>query len=662
MLDLEILQALTPRTRQDVLQALPRRLLNKVAKAAGRKMRGNGPKGLAGLLGWKSSPWKEDAKACAKKTMLKRLLCMGPRPEGDGKSSAFVEQLVQQIELLDSDPDGGLAIGEAEEGKEGKEVMEEEEKPVEVDEEPLLFGDIDEGLGDFNLLEASPDGGKTFFSGTMNTLSGERETVKWEGVGLIRTPSKLKQPAAHLRSESVHVIKAALEQVSDLHRRMTTPPSCYRELRKAKQKSRPAVVDEHHRSWHIARELQFGSLQQQWEVYRKSVIRRKHGHAKKEQAAECEDDAGCISRVVSCELAIRDQLGDDPCVPDRVSGECSPLGCQIGDETPHKSVDRRQHDTRHVPMAIFDSESCIRTNSILSERSDPELDDDVLKEAFAVATMVVCSTDLPAKSTDWMLPELVRRTESGPDMRLFCDGVESYSPGNNLPRQHAPGRLGGHKASALPKPGTVKTPRGASHPGSVKQAPATTPRKSQSCKGSLRLPARVQVKSKGDSFPDPPSGKSSSGRLPAKRSSAPRRRSISASEVTPRGKMDSSTDSGTPCASPYSTPTRKVGRSVSEARLGSQRKVSSIHSKAGPNPRTGFGPTVHISQKNSNLNPRKCLTPREVENGPSKLRSPFGPPQRLSIPGSPQIGNRTPNKRSSLGPAKLAVGGTSKFK
>lgn len=117
------------------------------------------------------------------------------------------------------------------------------------DDEPLLLTDIDID-DDFNLLEDSPDGGRTYYSGGRDA-TGHRETVRWEGVGLIRTP-RSKTKSKHTRSESMkEVITAPLlekevrcDSVTEVGRgsnanernfeRQKSAPSTYRELRAVK--------------------------------------------------------------------------------------------------------------------------------------------------------------------------------------------------------------------------------------------------------------------------------------------------------------------------------------------------------------------------------------------------------------------------------------------
>lgn len=328
-----------------------------------------------------------------------------------------------------------------------------------------------------------------------------------------------------------------------------------------------------------------------------------------------------------------------------------------------------------TPDASFHAD--IKVERMDTERCySPTLDDDVLREAFDVALMVVRSDDIPEKSADWLFPELVCRTGSRSGFQMFCDDVDCTRFGLDYPGNrtsiwsNAPVQLG-RRSSPLPLQSPAKTPRSTSYRGAVKQPLAATPQKSQSCKSSFGPPGRVRVKSKVETLPgnpDPPSGGAPCGtpqRAAAKKSSSIRRRSISAPDATPRGKSRSNPVGSATGAGLYggSTPTRKAVRSVSDSRIGStQPRLNRTHSKASANPRTGLGPPGRTPQRNLSITPRKCLTPREVENGASKLRSPYGAPQRLSMVGSPQIGSRTPSKRGSLSPAKHVFGGANRYK
>lgn len=74
-----------------------------------------------------------------------------------------------------------------------------------LQDDALLLTDIDLD-DDFNLLEDSPDGGRTYYSGGRDA-AGQRETVRWEGVGLIRTPRSRSRPVQS-RSNAVTEVSA----------------------------------------------------------------------------------------------------------------------------------------------------------------------------------------------------------------------------------------------------------------------------------------------------------------------------------------------------------------------------------------------------------------------------------------------------------------------
>ncbi|CAD7699574.1 unnamed protein product, partial [Ostreobium quekettii] len=160
------------------------------------------------------------------------------------------------------------------------------------DDEPLLLLDDIEIDDDFDLLEESPDGGKTFYSGGRDE-TGQRETVRWEGVGLIKTP-RARQRAAPSKGESKELMSpspverpvrsgAATEAgrascarpAGTVLRRQRSMPVCYRELRAMKVMNQPAATKQDCQKWRSDCEIELDQLRKQWVAYQRTSRRGK---------------------------------------------------------------------------------------------------------------------------------------------------------------------------------------------------------------------------------------------------------------------------------------------------------------------------------------------------------------------------------------------------
>lgn len=598
--------------------------------------------------------------------MLKRLsLCLGPRKQRTRedkvhlRNSFIVDELVDELDSFDGQTgelsaaahDGTLKSGTRSAGE----------------DEPLLLTDIDID-DDFNLLEDSPDGGRTYYSGGRDS-TGHRETVRWEGVGLIRTP-RSKSKAKHTRSESMREMGTApllerevrCDSVTEVGRgsstnersldRQMSTPACYRELRAIKSSNRPPDVSLHNRQWHIARELELDRLHQQWVEYERNSRRGKKTARKTWSKTQSALEA-LRGREGQCEVPFCDAAPDQP----------------AQSAADYSSYSGTQHEQTEPPVArpLFQDDTSLGTQQTSSVRcTDPTpispTPDALLEEALAVASRFSDGNQTHHRRSNSM-GAFRDRISSSPRQREGARGLSG-----SLQKSRTSGRL--DPAPGLPPtdPNSVclKTPRaGASQRNARLSArpprnPVETPRASRNpvrAKNPAGTPLRTACKNKIPKLDtDKPRTSSGPQRVPVKRNvSRNRAQSASGSTALPGGG-----DTGALRAVPLSTPRRAPSSYKSAEHSPPDIKFrKGPLGKAAPSPRPGIGPAVRVPLQKAQLStPRKGYTPRDSDSyAMSKTtRLPFSAPQRLQTSVS-----KMPSKKA-MGALSRGVASTARVK
>ncbi|CAD7699569.1 unnamed protein product [Ostreobium quekettii] len=533
-------------------------------------------------------------------------------------------------------------------------------------EEPLLLMTDAEIEDDFNLLEESPDGGKTFYSGGRDA-TGERETVRWEGVGLIKTPRSRQRPAL-TRSNSMpssaeraeratragaapEVNKALrLRPAGRILRRQRSMPLCYRELRAMKVQNQSADVKRRYQRWRMARELELDQLRKQWIAYQRTARRGKSRARKslcKAQPTKHQESPGCSAQQ-STKLALRERQVQSPVDVMSVPGK------------------RQRRLERPVTRELFASTPSPRTSLPDSGRSRHSIDsaaplsptpDYLLEEALAIASRFSDGDQAHELSSGCARPSPMERIAAAGQLLRRNGGKSALESTEKGRTTGIPGGTG--KSSQLPggpRSSPLKTPRGQTTPAGSQQISSKPPRNSgsatprgsritSSAKASLGGPVRCASKSRtAGAHSD---GLKTAPVLGAAQRTTPKRRTMSAVGLPPSRGTSSGLGSSTPRSEPTSTP-RGTPRSVRRPQQSSPpegRLRKSPVGKTAPSPRPGLGPAVRVgAPRAQGPTPRRASTPRESgSNLPSKsgTRSSLGPPQRLSKSPVAKSGDRT---------------------
>jgi len=533
---------------------------------------------------------------------------------------------------------------------------------------PLMMMPDTELEDDFNLLEESPDGGKTFYSGGRDA-TGQRETVRWEGVGLIKTPRSKQRPtltrsnsmpSAAERAERAVRVGAApevnkalrLRPVGRMLRRQRSMPLCYRELRAMKVQNQSADVKRRYQRWRMARELELDQLRKQWIAYQRTA-RRGKSRARKSlcksqpalDLAKHQESPGCSAQP-STKIALRERQVQSPVDVMSVPGKRQrrlerPFARELFMATPS-------------PRTSLPDSGCSRHSTDSATPLSPA-PDYLLEEALAIASRFSNGDQAQELSSSGGRSPMERIAAAGQLLRR--NGGQS--PSEDTEKGRATGALGGTgKSSQLPggpRSSPLKTPRGQTTPARSQQVSTKPPRNlgsatprgsrtASSAKASLGGPARCTSKSKtADARSD---GLKTAPALGAAQRTTPKRRTMSAVGLPPSRGGSSGLGSSTPRSEPTSTP-RGTPRSVRRPQQSSPpegRLRKSPVGKAAPSPRPGLGPAVRVGVPHTpGPTPRRASTPRESgSNVPSKLgaRSSLGTPQRLSKSSMAKTGDK----------------------
>lgn len=534
------------------------------------------------------------------------------------------------------------------------------------DYDALLMTNVDLD-DDFNLLEDSPDGGRTYYSGGRDA-AGQRETVRWEGVGLIRTPRNktgptpvwsdsatelCTAPVVEKDAQCVSVTGGSYPKDRALRKQLTAP-ACYRELRELKSWNRSPTARQHSEWWHIACQNELDRLRQQWIDYQKSSRggqrRTRRTWWRTQSALEsCFPEEGRpfqgFTETAQPEQQVQQNL-DNASISRELCKQAEP------------PVPRCQSQDDASPLTNRSSSGLSTDSRIVSPTPDV-----FLQEALAVASQFSDSHNLQHRAAHSMncrrakiasVEETSRACHEDMGKRPSCASQRHRTSGR---LESAVGAKGFHTPLDL-RSAPLKTPRGSAaqrdlpHASRPPRSPAATPRSSRNPSNS-RTAARIASPAPGkNSIPKLDFNKlrgNSVAERPSNKQNATKGRAFPSPRlkegIPPRGSF-AGADTGTPRTGPALTPrgTPRSGRR-SENSGPQNRPRKGPQGRAARSPRPGIGAVPHTPLHKSprDIPKGKCNTPRGTDN--------YTSPKTRALPSSNATPHVSANAFARLGPS-----------